>query len=103
MRRRNGSFGWCARIQVPPLPPFECQSREDCGRECAGVDTDPVRLLVDLPADAVPVDDDETMVGFIDQERLADPSQVRLALMAQLDSRPDAGVNEQIVAETAGV
>ena len=49
------------------------------------------------------VNDDEPVVGLVGQERLADPAQVRLGLLVERDSRADPGVNEQVVAEAAGV
>ena len=45
------------------------------------------------------MDNHEAMVGLVGQERIADPAQVGLALERQIDQRPDAGVDEQIVPE----
>ena len=53
--------------------------------------------------DGVTVDDDESMVPFVEQEWFADPAQVGLALLVERDPGPDPGVDEQIVAEAAGV
>ena len=45
------------------------------------------------------MDDDEAMVAFIVEERVADPAQVVLGLLGQIDAGADAGVDEEVVAE----
>src|SRR6476659_8016805 len=43
------------------------------------------------------------MVAVVAQERLADPAQVRLSLLVELDPRPNSRMDEQIIAEAAGI
>lgn len=49
------------------------------------------------------VDDDEAVVGIVQEERFADPAEVRLLLLVKLDSGPDPGMDEKELAETAAV
>src|SRR6185369_4497260 len=56
-----------------------------------------------LVADGVAMDDDETVVGLIEQERLADPSQVGLELPVELDAGANARMDEEIIPEPAGI
>ena len=62
-----------------------------------------IRSLVDFVGNGVSVDDDEAVVAFVEEKRVADPPQVRLALLVDLNAGPDAGVDEQIIAEAAAV
>ena len=43
------------------------------------------------------------MVAFVAKEGLPDPSEVRLALPVELDSGADSGVDEEVIAEAAGI
>ena len=65
----------------------------------------PIRFvfLLHFRRDGVAVDDDDAVVGIVEQERLADPSQIGLPLLLERDPGPDPGVDEQIVAEPEGV
>ena len=63
--------------------PSIAERRQDAGPIGAGVDADAVRPLLDLRADRVAVDDDEAVIGVVEQERLADPAQVGLALLVE--------------------
>src|SRR5688572_1191311 len=49
------------------------------------------------------MDDDETVIVVIVQERLANPAQVRLFLLGQRHARAHSGVNEKIGADAEGV
>ena len=49
------------------------------------------------------VNDDKSVIGLVEQEGLADPAQIRLALLVDLDAGANAGVNEEIVAEAAAI
>ena len=49
------------------------------------------------------VDHDEAVIGLVEQEGLADPSEVGLALLFELNPGPDAGVDEQIITEAAAI
>src|SRR5213076_3557880 len=69
-RGRNG-FGHFTRVEIPTLGPFERKRRENTRPISAGVNADAVRPLLDLRTDRVPVHDDATVVGLVEQERLA--------------------------------
>jgi hypothetical protein len=49
------------------------------------------------------MNDDEAVIGFIAEEGLADPSQVGLGLLVEVDSGPNSSVDEEIIAETAAI
>ena len=76
---------------------------EDPGSIGAGVDPDAIGTHFDLGPDGMAVDDDEAMIGLVEQEGLADPAKVGLALLIELDARTNTGVDEEIIAEAAAV
>src|SRR4051812_17972470 len=96
LRRRLG-------IDEAALGSLDHQRGQDPGTVSAGIDSDAVRPLLDVRADGVTVDYDEAMVGLVEQKRLADPPQVRLRLLFELNAWTNAGVNEQIIAEATGI
>jgi hypothetical protein len=49
------------------------------------------------------MNDDEAVVAIIEQERLADPAHIVLALLVEIDARPDPRMDEQIVAKAAAI
>src|SRR4051794_26727684 len=103
MRRRNsGSNGNC-RIEIPALVFLDCEGGQRAGSIRPGVDADAVRALVDTIADGMPVNDDEAVIAIVEQERFADPPQVRLALLVERHARANPGMNEEVVAEPAGI
>src|SRR3954447_4959458 len=99
MRRRDSGCDWLAGVHIPPRLPVDDQSRQYARRIGSGIDADAVGPLLDLTADRVPVDDHEAVIGVVGEERLADPSQVRLGLLSKLDARTNSGVHEKVVAE----
>ena len=103
MRSRNRSSDGDARVEIPALLAVNANSRKDPRRESSGVDADTVGTFFDLGADRVPVDDDKTVGRLVEKKRFADPPQVPLTLLAKVDAGPDAGVDEEIIPETAGV
>ena len=92
-----------ARIDVPALTPLDRQCRQDAGAISACVDANTVRPLLDRGRDGVPVNHHKTMVGLVKKEGVTDPAQIRLKLLVELDTRPDAGVDEQEITEPAGI
>lgn len=49
------------------------------------------------------MDDHDAVIALVQQEWFAYPAEVELALFIQLDSRPDARVNKEIVAEAVAI
>jgi hypothetical protein len=49
------------------------------------------------------MDDDEAVIALIQQEGLAYPAKVGLVLLLQLNPRPNAGMNKEIVAEAVAI
>src|SRR4051812_38649862 len=78
-RKRSG-------VKVPALLSIDDERGQNSAAISAGVDADPVRTLLDFVADGVAVDDDAAVITVVEQERLADPTQVRLELL--LDRNP---------------
>jgi type IV pilus biogenesis protein CpaD/CtpE len=103
MRGRNGGSNSSGCFEIPASISFNGESRQHSASIGAGVDPDAVGPLLDLRADRMTVDDEESMPGFVRKERLADPSKVRLTLLVEGNSRADARVDKQIVAKPAGV
>lgn len=103
MRGRNGGSNGSGCSQVPTAIPFYGQSCQHSAPVGARIDPDAVGPLLDLGADRVTMDDHEAVLGFVRQEWLADPSKVELTLLVDLNSRPDSGMDKQVVAETAGI
>src|SRR3569623_269454 len=91
------------RGEQPPAITFNDECRQNPRPISARVDPDPVRSFLDGITDGVAMDDDEAVVGLIPEEWLADPAQVRLLLPFDLHSRPDTGMDEKIISETAGI
>src|SRR5439155_27218316 len=85
--------------EVPAPVAFDGERGEYPGPVRAGVDPDPVRALVHRLEDRVPVNHDAAMIVRISEEGVPDPPQIGPVLLLDRDPRPDAGVNEQIVAE----
>src|SRR6266851_3692889 len=92
-----------ARVDQPALASLDRQRGQQARTISSGIDADPIGPLIHLIRDGMPVDDDEAMVALVEQEGLADPAQVRLALLVDLDARPDSGMDEQIVTEPAAI
>src|SRR4051794_29468063 len=103
MRRRDSRCDRLTGVDVAPLPPVDDQSGQYARRIGTSVNADAIGTLLDLAPDGVPVDDDKTMIAVIREEWLPDPSQVRLRLLGQLDSRTNSGVDEEVVAEATGI
>lgn len=49
------------------------------------------------------MDDDEPVIGLVEEEWFADPPKVGLPLLIELHAGPNAGMHEEIVAEPATV
>ena len=103
MRERNRNLGRLARIDEPAVGTLDRQGGQNARRIGPRVDPDTVRPLLHFAADCVAVDHDEPMVTLVAQERLADPSEVGLGLTVELDPGADPCVNQEIIAEAAGV
>src|SRR3982750_120942 len=103
MRCRNSRLRRQGCVDKPAAVFLDRQRGQCTGPICPSVDADTVRPLVDTVTDAVALHDNETVIGFVEQEGFPDPAQVRLALLFEFDSRPDSGVDEYIVAEPAGI
>ena len=91
------------RVKQPSAVAFDCKRAKDACAVGTGVDRDTVRPLLHLAADRMAMNHHEAMVGFVEQEGLADPPHVRLSLLLQRNAGPDAGVDEEIVAEAAAI
>src|SRR5262245_29517506 len=100
---RNGASGGGCRPQIPAAILFDREGRKHSGPISPSIDSDAVRPLLDVNADGVTMNDDKTMPGFVRQERLADPSKVRLALLVECNPRPNSGMDKQIVSESARI
>src|SRR5206468_7344528 len=96
-------YGSCRRVEQPAFGSLDRKGRQNSAAVGPRVDADPVRPLLDGLGDGVAMDDDEAVIAVIVEERFADPPQVGLALLVELDARPNAGMDEQIVAEAAAV
>src|SRR4051812_15261966 len=104
MRRRNrGSNSSSCCIEIPAAVLFDRERGKDPAAVGAGVDPDPIRPLLDLGADGVPMDNDKAVVSVVGKERLTDPAQVRLRLLIERSPGTNAGVDEQIIAEPTGI
>src|SRR5258707_8439804 len=103
MRRRNAGSHNSGCIEIPALVVLDRQ-RGQCARPIGpGIDTDTVGTLVGAVADGMPVDDDEAMIAVVEQERLADPAQIGLALPVELDARTNSRMDAEVIAESAGI
>ena len=91
------------RIEVPGSATLDRQSGQHSRAIGARIDPDAIDLLVDLGADRVPMDDNEAVVRVIEKERFANPAQIGLALLFDLNAGTDSGMDEEKIAETAGV
>ena len=49
------------------------------------------------------MNDDKPVISFIEQERLADPTKVGLALLINTYAWADAGMDEQVIAKTTAI
>jgi len=49
------------------------------------------------------MDDDAAMVRLIEQERLANPSEIRLDLVVDRYTRPNPRMHEKVIAKPAGI
>src|SRR3546814_739932 len=87
------------REEEPAPVALDPQRRQRPAAERADVDADAVALLVGLCRDAVAVDDHLAMIGRIIEELLANPAQVGQRLLVERHAGPDAGMNEDIVAD----
>src|SRR6476620_7475519 len=91
------------RIEAPRARSLDRQRRQHAGPISASVDADAVGSKLDFRADRMPMDDHESVIGVVVQERLADPAKVGLTLLLDLDPGADARVDEEIIPEAAGV
>ena len=98
LRRR-----FLSRIEKPGLRILDRQGGEHARAVSARVDSDPIRTDVHPRCYRMAVDDDESMIGFVEQKRLSDPSEVGLTLLLDLDSGPDSCVDEQEIAKAQAV
>src|SRR5258705_1383875 len=103
MRRRNAGSHNSGCIEIPALVVLDRQRGECACPIGPGIDTDPVGTLVGAVADGMPVDDDEAMIAVVEQERLADPAQIGLALPVELDARTNSRMDAEVIAESAGI
>lgn len=77
---RNPPFRTC--IEDPSTPPFDRESRENSRSVGACVNTDSISLNIDLRSNGMTMHNDEPVVTFVLKKWLANPAQVRLALLA---------------------
>ena len=90
-------------VDEPAVVPFNSKRRENAGAVGARVNSDPIWMILDFGRDGVAVNDHEAVVGLVKKERLANPTKVGLALLIEVDARPDAGMDKEIIAETAAI
>lgn len=95
--------GGKAGVEIAAIGPLDDQSGQDPAPVRACIYTDPVRPFLDLFADRVTVNDDATMVGIVEQERLTNPTKIGLELLIQRHPRSDARMDEEIIAEPARI
>src|SRR6476469_1330296 len=104
MRRRNSNgLRRLGRGHIPAVRSLDRQRRQDPVEIGPGVDADAIDLLVDGAADGMAMNDDKAVIGLVVEERTANPAQVRLPLLVEQYAGTDAGMDEQIVAEAAGI
>src|SRR3954471_19624940 len=90
------------RVDKSPFGAVDDQRGQDACSISPCINADAIGAFLNRRSDRMAVHDREAVIGLIEQKRLADPAQVRLRLLLQLDARSDAGMNEQIVPEAAG-
>ena len=89
-----------ASVEVPALGAFDCHSGQDSGAVGASVEPDAIAALVDAFRNGMAMHHHEAMIGGIVEERVADPAQILFRLCSHRKSRPDSGMDEQIIAES---
>src|SRR5690606_2237895 len=90
------------RFQKPLRSALEHHGREPAGMEGAGVQIHPVGQNLGPVVGRVTVHDELGMKPGMVKKALADPDQVRILLLLQGDTRPDAGMAEEEVPEADG-
>jgi hypothetical protein len=85
--------------QEPALLALEADRGQPAAGEGAGVDADPVGADVDILGDRMAVDDHLAEAVAVAEEIVADPAEVAGRLLLDRDARPEAGMDEQIVAD----
>ena len=87
-----------SRLQQPLFFLFQHQAGQHTGGVGPGVDPDPVGSKLDLFGKTVSVHHDVVVLLGALSKILAYPQQVFIALFLEGDTRPDAGMDEQVVA-----
>ena len=90
-------------VDQPAVVPFDSQRRENASAIGARVNSNPIWMILDFGRDGVAVNDHEAVVELVEEERLANPTKVGLALLIEVDARPDASMDKEIIAETAAI
>src|SRR6478672_1503351 len=91
------------RVEKATLVAVDHQRGQNACPVCPRVDPDPVSPLLNLGADGMAVDHDESVIGVVKQEWRANPAKVGLGLLLELDPGTDPGMDEQIIAKAAGI
>jgi hypothetical protein len=96
---------WLTRtcVDEPTIRAVDRNRAQHATSISSSINSNPVLPNLDLRADGMPVDHDKSVIGVVKQEGLADPAEIGLALLVDFNARPDAGVNEQIVAKATAV
>jgi hypothetical protein len=83
-----------ARIDYPNRRSFDQQCGEHSRTVCSSVDPDPIVVDSHLRTDGMPMNDHKSVIPFVQKERLADPAQVCLKLLVDLDAGSNARMDE---------
>src|SRR5688500_13008371 len=92
-----------ARLEEPALLALQADRGERPGAVGAGIEGDPVGMLLRPLDDGVAVDDDDAMVAPVVEEAFADPAEVATDLLVERHAGADPGMDEQIIAEAEAV
>src|SRR4051812_24268682 len=103
MRRRSRLRNRLASVNEAAFASVDHESRQNARGIGARIDSDSVRPLFDIRRDRVSMDDDKAVIRLIEQERLANPPEVRLILLLERNAGADAGMDEEIIAEAARI
>src|SRR3546814_242591 len=95
----SNRLGQPRRLQIAPFGPFEGDRCKDPRPVGAGIDSNPIRPLLDILADRMAVNDHQPVIADIVEEILANPTKVRRRLFLQGHAGPDAGMDKGIVTD----
>src|SRR5262245_24772443 len=86
-------------LEETVVPPLQHKAGESPGKDGAGVDVDAVRQDFGLGDRRMAVDDDDAVIGAAQKELVPYPDEVVRRLAVEGDTRANAGVAEEVVAE----